>query len=426
MRMLIMIIVLLKCLFVQAQINFTAIDTSVVCKTGLSLEYKLKFERANKNLVSLNSDVKNVIKEVYTEIQDNFLEKINNNNFICDNNINPYLQKLMEEILSKNNIKKDGYRILLSRNSSINAYNTGDGTVVIHYGLFLILDNEDELVFIISHEIGHQYLGHVKTDIENYAKLTTSAEIIAKTKDIKRQKFGKATKANDLLKGLTYQKYDIRRKKEIAADSLGLVFYKKTLRNPKAAIVVLEKLDDSDKEKDTLMPADYKSIFEKGGFIVKQKYFEEEQSLFVKYDKDKRIDVDSLKSHPDCITRIKLIKNYLDDAVSENYSNSTNFSDIKKNSTYQNLMNLYNAQEYGISLYEALKLYKHNPENEVLKNIIYINLIKIYDSRANYTINKYVPRHDNLNNTASLNRFISFVSSIKMADFEIIINNFKS
>lgn len=427
MRFIFVITLLISGLLVRAQAAFVSIDTaSSGCKIYLNLEYKKKFENINKMKSALNSAQKNITKEIYSEIQDNFLEKINNNNFICDDKINPYLQGLMGEVLAKNSIKQEGYKMLLSRNSEINAYNTGDGTIVVNYGLFLATDNEDELVFIISHEIGHQFLNHMKNDIEAFAQLSTSEEVVRKTKEIRRQKYGKATTASDLLKNIRYQNYSERRKKEIEADSIGLVFYKKTLRNPKAAIAVLGKLDDSDKEKDSIMPADYKRIFEKGGFVVKQKYFEEEESLFKKYDKTKRINVDSLKTHPDCITRVKLLKDHLDNKFTDQYSSSNSFSEIKKNSTYQNLFNLFTAEKYGLSLYEALKLYKDDSENPILKNIIYLNFAKIYASRGNYTINRYVPAHDNLHNTASLNRFVSFVNNIKMTDLEIIMNNFKS
>lgn len=427
MRIIFALALLLSSLIASSQLNFTTIDTaSSGCKIYLNLEYKKKFENINKMKSTLNSAQKNITKEIYSEIQDNFLEKINSNNFICDDKINPYLQGLMGEVLAKNNIKQEGYKMLLSRNSEINAYNTGDGTIVVNYGLFLATDNEDELVFIISHEIGHQFLNHMKNDIEAFAQLSTSEEVVRKTKEIRRQKYGKATTASDLLKNIRYQNYSERRKKEIEADSIGLVFYKKTLRNPKAAIAVLGKLDDSDKEKDSIMPADYKRIFEKGGFVVKQKYFEEEESLFKKYDKTKRINVDSLKTHPDCITRVKLLKDHLDNKFTDQYSSSNSFSEIKKNSTYQNLFNLFTAEKYGLSLYEALKLYKDDSENPILKNIIYLNFAKIYASRGNYTINRYVPAHDNLHNTASLNRFVSFVNNIKMTDLEIIMNNFKS
>lgn len=427
MKNIFLLIVLFAQFFSYGQNSIVQLDTSsFTCREHLNNEYKQKFEVINKNMTFQNSAQKHIIKDAYSELQSSFLNKINNNNFICDSNVNSYLDGLLKEVLVKNNIDSKNYRILLSRNSEINAYNTGDGTVVVNYGLFVELDNEDELVFVISHEIGHQYLNHVKNGIESYARQSTSQEVIKKTKEIKSEKYGRAGKAFDLLKSLRYGSYKERRKKEIEADSIGLIFYAKTMRSSKAAITVLEKLDISDIERDSLIIDDYKAIFEKNGFTMKQKYFEQEESLFTKYDKEKRFDVDSLKSHPDCSTRIKLIKEYLNNKFEGVSSKSKGFDDIKKNSYYQNLINLYNEERYGISLYEALKIYKNDQNDEMLRNIIYINLVKIYDSRKNYTINRYVPAHDNTDNTDSLNRFVSFVNNIKMTDFEMIINNFKS
>lgn len=426
-QFLIIIIFFVNCYNSLAQQNFINIDTvSSTCKDVLVKEYKEKFKHINQDISGKNSKERNIIKELYNGIQEDFLGKINNNEFICNNNLVSYLKGLMDEILSKNNIKVEDYKILLSKDSEINAYSTGDGTIVVNYGLFLTVENEDELVSVISHELGHQFLNHMKKQIDAFAQLSTSEEIIAKTKEIKRQKFGKATKANDLIRNILYQNYEKRRKKEIEADSIGFAFYRKTLRNPKAPIHILEKLSNSDIESDSLVVADYKFIFEKNGFIVKQKYFEEEKSLFSKYDKDKRINNDSLKSHPDCETRIKIIEKQSVKSNNEPASNSRIFNEIKRNCNYQNLYNLYSSEKYGLSLYEALKLYKKNSNDSILRNIIYLNLVKIHESRLNYTITRYVPYHDNLYNSASLNRFVSYFNNIKITDFEIIISNFKT
>jgi hypothetical protein len=262
--------------------------------------------------------------------------------------------------------------------------------------------------------------------LRGFAKRSTSEEILKKTKEIRKQKYGKATTATNLLKQMSYQNYEERRKKEIEADSLGFSLYKKTGRDPRAAVAVLEKFDQTDDEGDSLTIADYKLIFEKNGFVAKQKYFEQEESLFTRYDKSKKYDVDSLKTHPDCRTRIQLIQANLDNALSGKASASATFAEIKQNSLYQDLVNLYSEKEYGHSLYKALKYYKRDTGDAVLKNIIYLNLQKIHAARANYTINRYVPAHDNLYNTASLNRFISFLNNMRMADYELLINNFKS
>ena len=410
-----------------SQTQFKPIDTTTSgsCRANLIKEYTGKFNTINKNIVSSTSAQKSIIKKIYNEIQEGFLGKINDNEFICEDHIDTYLNSLLREVLDKNEIKEN-YHILLSKDGDANAYNTGDGTIVIHFGLFLTLENEDELVFVISHEIGHQYLNHVKKELESFAKFTTSEDVITKTKEIRSKKYGKATMASDFLKNITYQNYATRRKKEFAADSIAVAFYKKTFRNPKAGVTILEKLDYSDLEKDSLTINDYKLILEKNNFKVKKSWFEREESLFKKYDAEKFVIVDSLKTHPDCLSRIKMVRKYSEKYFNEKTTISNDFLAIKQSSVYQNLINLYDQELYGISLYESLKMYKKDIENPVLKNIIYINLSKILTSKTNYTFNRYVPKVDNKKNTESLNRFITFINALKTTDIQLIINNFKS
>lgn len=428
MKKLLLAVFMLHCFFAFAQNGFTAIDTtaSASCRLHLEEEYSAKYKTFNKTLTAPSSAQKTFMKEVYGNAQESFLEMIKDNKFICDSDVNPYLQGLMEEVLKKNGIPTTGYRMLLSRESDFNAFNAGDGTIVVFYGLFLMAENEDELVFIISHEIGHQFLQHRTRWVQSLAETTTSEAVIKKTKEIKKQKYGRATKAHDYLKQMYYQKYDFRRKEEIQADSIGMVFFKKTQRNPQAAVTVMQKMDKADEEKDSLTVADYRTILEKNGFKVKERWFEEEESLFTQYDKgEQRINVDSLKTHPDCATRIALLQKHLDGSFSGGFTASKSFDEIKKNSVYQNLFNLYNAKDYGFSLYEALKVYKLAPGDAVLKNIIYLNLVKLRESRAAYTINRYIPKRD-VEFTDSVNRFISFVNNIKLTDYDTIITNFKS
>lgn len=411
---------------VFCQDRFLPLDTISSKEFHIKLfeEYKSKYDSFNKNLDLIHSDQKKIIEEIYIENQKEFLENVKDYNFITDKNINSYLQELIIEILSKNNIDFKKYKILLSKDAEINASNIGDGTIIINYGLFLAVENEDELVFVISHEIGHQYLNHVKNEIENFAKQSISKEIIQKTNEIRKQKYNKATLANNLLKNIKYKNYSERRKKEIEADSLGLNLYKKTSRNPLSAISLLNKLDKSNKEQDSLTIQDYKLSFEKNRFKLKTSYFESEQSLFQKYDSSITFSIDSLKTHPDCKTRIELLEKHI--VTNGQQTNSSFFLEIKKNCVQQNLINLYSNQNYGTCLYESLKLYKLDKNNQELQAVIFLTLEKIYKSKSNYTISKYMPSLDNKNNSQSLNRFINFINNIKMSDLEILLNQFKN
>lgn len=385
--------------------------------------YKSKYATFNKNL-SLNLAEKSKLsKAIYLEYQEEFLEKINNNTFISDKSLNDYFQKLIFEILDKNKLNKKDYKILISKDSEINAYNCGDGTIVVNYGLLTVLDNEDELVFVLCHEISHQELQHVKKEVDNFVNLNTSEEIINKTKEIKKLKYNRTRAANSFLLKLNYKNYAQRRKKEIQADSLGFSFYSNTNRDLNNSLSLLKKLDESNNDKDSLEIEDYRILFESESFKLKNKYFEIEKSIFNKYDYKPVYQVDSLKTHPDCLTRIKKIEKLI---INKNFksSNSELFVDIKKNANYQNLYNLYLSGEFGICLYESLKKYKIN--NDLFyKDLIFLNLVEIQKAKQNQTLSKHFPQVDYVYNSKSLNRYINLINNLKSSDLEILIQKFK-
>ncbi len=423
---------IISCCFISislysfCQTNFIPLDTlsSKEYRIKLANEFKIKYEIVNKNIDLESSKQKRIVKEIYTENQKSFFEDIDCNKFIADIQINTYLQELLLEVLSKNSINSKDYKILLSKETAVNAYNLGDGVIVINYGLLTAVENEDELVFVLCHEIGHQYLNHVKNEIENYAILSTSDDIAKKTAEIRKQKYSKSTLATNLLNSIRYKNYKRRRSKEIEADAIGFDFYKKTFRNQKNVLELLKKLEKSNIENDSVTIQDYKICFEKDNFKLKLKYFDTEESIFQTYDYLQKSDIDSLKTHPDCATRIQLLSEKIIEQKNIDVQN-TKFLTFKKNSINQNLINLFNNKDYGQCLYKTLKIYKNDLENIFYKNMIYQNLEKIHLAKINYTISRYLPDYDQKNNSKSLNTFITFINNIKISDLEIIITQFK-
>ena len=98
--------------------------------------------------------------------------------------------------------------------------------------------------------------------------------------------------------------------------------------------------------------------------------------------------------------------------------------ELKKNANYQNLYNLYLSGEFGICLYESLKIYKKS--NDLFyKDLIFLNLSEIKKAKENQTLSKHIPQVDYIYNSVSLNRFINLMNNIRSSDLEIIIQNFK-
>lgn len=418
-------------LFILLTLNSNAQDKIKLLDTVNSYHFKmelLKFYKEKYNLFNSNLNINTsrqnkLSKAIYLEYQEEFMDKIKSDNFISDKSINDYAQKLLLEILEKNKLNKKDYKILISKDPEINAYNSGDGTIVVNYGLFTILDSEDELVFVLSHEISHQELQHVKKEVESFVNLQTSDEIITQTKEIKKLKYNRSSAANTFLLKLNYKNYFHRRKKEIEADSLGFYFYSKTNRDLKKSTTLLEKLNESNKEEDSLTVQDYKVLFETGNYKLKNKYFEIEKSIFNKYDYKPAYQIDSLKTHPDCLTRIKKIEKLIKNQNFKSPS-SEEFLQLKKNATFQNIYNLYLSREFGICLYESLKRYKISNDT-FYKDIIFLTLVEIKKSKENQTFSKYISQVDYVYNSSSLNRYINLMNNLKNSDLEIIIQKFK-
>ena len=408
----------------HAQDKIILLDTinSNSFKEDLLKFYKEKYNTFNSN-INIAGQTK-LLKKIYLEYQEEFLDKIKNDNFISDERLNYYAQKLLFEILDVNKLDKKKYKILISRDSEINAYNSGDGTIVINFGLFTALENEDELVFVLCHEIGHQELQHVKREVDNFVKQNTSEEIAKETNDIKKLKYNKSKAANNLLLKLNYKNYYQRRKKETEADSIGFHYYKKTGRNLSNSISLLNKLNDSNKEKDSITVEDYKELFETGTYKLKNKYFEVEKSIFNKYDYKPAYEIDSLRTHPDCLTRIKKIEKFISNQNTQS-SDSEKFLEYKKYANYQNLYNLYLSKNFGLSLYQTLKEYKQYKDNSFYKDLIFLNLVELQKAKNNQTLSKHVPQTDNVYNSQSLNRFINLINNLKTNDLEIIIKKFR-
>jgi predicted Zn-dependent protease len=80
-----------------------------------------------------------------------------------------YIQKLADNLIrvievefssKKFDWPSQVWRLLLVRDSSVNAYSIGDGKVYINDGTFNFVETEAELAAILAHEIAHQLIGH--------------------------------------------------------------------------------------------------------------------------------------------------------------------------------------------------------------------------------------------------------------------------
>lgn len=134
----------------------------------------------------------------------------------------------------------DGYRFSLKVYISprVNAFAMADGTIRIYSGLMDML-NDDELAFVVGHEMGHVVKKHVKKKIMlAYAASSIRKGIASQDSaagDIARSALG------GLIQNLLNAQFSQAEEKE--ADDFGLRYLKQHGKNQKAAVSALKKLD---------------------------------------------------------------------------------------------------------------------------------------------------------------------------------------
>lgn len=366
-------------------------------------------------------EIKNIFEESYKDV----FEKIEKNELLYDSPLNLYLDKLTASIQKENPEIPRNLSILVSRKNEANAYNRGEGTIVINNSLLNAVDNEDQLVYVLCHEMAHQTLNHVLESVKKYVKTNNSTELKSKTKQVKKQRYSRKTSAENLLKELAYKNSAVNRAKEIQADSLGYVFYSRLNRNPKQVVRILENLRDSDKESDSLIVDDYKRIFDSFKLSTKERWFKMESFDEYHYQKNTKFNTDSLRTHPNCDVRIEKLTRIAPEleteAISVEFKNldSESFLKWKQSAVYQNIQNEYFLKNYGNSLYEALKLYNRKPDDQ-LKKWISLNFKKLYEAKKAYRLNKYVSQVSVVEYTDSYNLFSTFIFNLGLEDLEII------
>ena len=197
--------------------------------------------------------------------------------------------------------------VYINRSCVANASCFGEGTLFVNMGLFLWIDNDDELALIIGHELSHQFLNHAESRIKNNIALLSSDEFIAEMKAIKKSQDGKYERYKKLMKDMVTENGTHSRYKETEADSLGLILTKNAGYNTTAAAQILLKLNNVEDLFDAGNIYSVKAAFEKSGadslvFRKNSKYHGlSNETVTMSADKG----FDSIKTHPDCVVRYK-------------------------------------------------------------------------------------------------------------------------
>lgn len=182
------------------------------------------FDELLKSWKLTNQDVIDSVKQAIEEedknvhfVKGNYAERIN-------------------KIISKNKDLQDGkFIIRVIKEETINAYAYPDGNIRIYSGLMDYME-DDELTFIIGHEMGHVVHQHILKQYKHDMQVEAGKKIVeASSKNTIIKKLGRKVLENYLNRAYS-------RSEEYEADKYGLYFVVKNGYMPESAARALEKL----------------------------------------------------------------------------------------------------------------------------------------------------------------------------------------
>jgi Peptidase family M48 len=275
--------------------------------------YNQALEQKNSLVAGLDKQYKTDYKEIYEERFKAVGGLLLSNRNVTEPAANNYLQSILQKIILVNpELKGRTLRIVFTRDAWPNAYSMGEGTIVFNAGLLVFLHNEAELVFILCHELAHDYLNHGNNAIRQQVETVNSEDFKKEMKRLSKQEYRVGQQFEQLVKKLAFGNRRHSRTNEAAADAQALRFMKKTGYDCYASttcLQLLDKVDDSALFKPLQLPA----IFNFPEYAFRQRWIEKESAIFGQMNSDEspvlnKKEKDSLKTHPDCSQRIQLLQ----------------------------------------------------------------------------------------------------------------------
>lgn len=151
----------------------------------------------------------------------------------------PYAQRMAE--ITKDMKTADGLKLNIKvyLNKNMNAFATADGTVRVFAGL---MDNltDDEITYVIGHEIAHVHLGHSKKALQAaYTALTAGKTGANGSSTLIKLSESELEDLNNRFVNTHFSQFQ-----ENVADQYALQFMKINSSNPGAAVSALHKLEE--------------------------------------------------------------------------------------------------------------------------------------------------------------------------------------
>lgn len=411
-------ILLLFLFFVSYVVDAQELSYKYVPNNLDSLQVYLK--RINSNHINkIDGAYSSKIKKFYKNRDEKVFESIEDSNYVFNPEIKNNLDEVLHHVYESNpNIDSKDFNFFIKNSIVPNAACYGDGMFEINLGLFTRVATEDELAFIICHEIAHKSLNHSLENIYKGVALINSKETKKKVKDIKKSRYGRTRAALSVIDELNINMLDHSKEVEAEADSLGFILFSKTKYRKSDALEALEKLRKVD---EMILHHDVKldSVFNFETYPFRSYWLDEPTSLFDTKEKINEFSLvsDTLKTHPEIEFRVEKLINDFNVKREENELSDTKnlFQSLKQTAQIQSVQFTIDLKLLDVAIYQLIEKHHNKKIDDNYYSSKMLEVLElIYQVKKNHELGKYVRQKNGFSDEKQLNKIRLFLHNLEL------------
>ena len=396
----------------QLEKNYFPAPVHDTLSVDMANKLKLKLEKDKARINEPSKEANTFLKSLYDKRYEYLAKTVNDDFFVADSAFTPFLQSILDKIYKANPQLPKETKVYALRSPSPNAVSFGDGTLGFTLSLLARMENEDQVAFVLCHEIAHYHSEHSVTDLKELARLNYDKDLKRKIDEVKRNPYGKYTKLTEIFKSMGLSLSQHSRVHEVEADSLGFTYFSAMRYDLRQASRVMEILDSASAPMDTHL-IDFKKHFDFKDYPFK--------TSWLKYAKSSTwhappTEDDSLETHPDCKGRAVALERQRQ-RLGERSSVSTagRVPLIRAKSQFEMIHSDYHFKNYGRALFRALLLADRYPENIYLQAVIGKSLYQLFVYQQNHELGKVLELPDP-RFPENYDRFLTFMHSLRLME----------
>lgn len=361
-----------------------------------------RFDKIYNRYIQRYGKDKNVDAKVFVSNHNYFLDHLNRSGKIFyGDEISTYLNQLKDFILSGNEMKSE-ITVYLTDFPYLNAFTNDFGNIYVNVGTLAKLNSEEELLYLLAHEISHILLRHSHKSVlfENTSK-----------------------SSKDKLSDQTFKRHEFSREHEFEADLKAFELLKDRV-DAKSDLHLMHLLEDAS---NPIFPGrtNLDLLFGKNAVI--------NQKLLELYEKDSASQVlfpisdkDSLSTHPSVekrISRLELLLQTYTPPLTD-YPVIRNFSEVKSLACNLMVNSLIEAEDYIEALDLILKMRSKGDSKWLMEHQINV-LALLSFSKYSYTYFDLILNNTgNSCNDVDFLRFRKLILGLRNVDFlTLALNN---